>query len=103
MPKKHRKFADDGWAVWIDGEDRGIAVYPPYTLTVKDLPAGDHAFTLELCIPRTNAFGPVHHAKSSSTKAAPKSWRAEGDKWSDEYRLTPQGLTKTPIIKEIKK
>ena len=21
MPKKHRKFADDGWAVWIDGED----------------------------------------------------------------------------------
>ena len=89
--------------VWIDGEDRGIAVYPPYTLTVKDLPAGDHAFTLELCIPRTNAFGPVHHAKSSSTKAAPKSWRAEGDKWSDEYRLTPQGLTKAPIIKEIKK
>ena len=21
MPKKQRKFADDGWAVWIDGED----------------------------------------------------------------------------------
>ena len=21
MPKKHRKFADDGWAVWIEGED----------------------------------------------------------------------------------
>ena len=21
MPQKHRKFADDGWAVWIDGED----------------------------------------------------------------------------------
>ena len=21
MSKKHRKFADDGWAVWIDGED----------------------------------------------------------------------------------
>ena len=21
MPKKERKFADDGWAVWIDGED----------------------------------------------------------------------------------
>ena len=21
MQKKHRKFADDGWAVWIDGED----------------------------------------------------------------------------------
>ena len=21
MPKKYKKFADDGWAVWIDGED----------------------------------------------------------------------------------
>ena len=21
MPQKKRKFADDGWAVWIDGED----------------------------------------------------------------------------------
>ncbi len=21
MPQKHRKFADDGWAVWIDGDD----------------------------------------------------------------------------------
>ena len=21
MSKKHRKFADDGWAVWIDGDD----------------------------------------------------------------------------------
>ena len=21
MPKKHKKFADDGWAVWVDGDD----------------------------------------------------------------------------------
>jgi hypothetical protein len=21
MPQKHKKFADDGWAIWIDGED----------------------------------------------------------------------------------
>ena len=21
MPKKHRKFADDDWAIWVDGED----------------------------------------------------------------------------------
>ena len=21
MPKKHRKFVDDGWAVWVDGDD----------------------------------------------------------------------------------
>ena len=21
MPKKHKKFADDGWAIWVDGDD----------------------------------------------------------------------------------
>ena len=21
MPKKQRKFADDGWAIWVDGDD----------------------------------------------------------------------------------
>ncbi|MBR4941591.1 MAG: hypothetical protein IKZ19_06280, partial [Clostridia bacterium] len=21
MPKKRRKFADDGWAIWVDGDD----------------------------------------------------------------------------------
>ena len=21
MPKKHRRFADDGWAIWVDGDD----------------------------------------------------------------------------------
>ena len=29
MPKKQRKFADDGWAVWIDGEDTS-------TIHIKD-------------------------------------------------------------------
>lgn len=26
MSKKQRKFADDGWAIWVDGEDTS-AVY----------------------------------------------------------------------------
>ena len=21
MAKKHKKFADDGWAIWVDGDD----------------------------------------------------------------------------------
>ena len=21
MPKKQKKFADDGWAIWVDGDD----------------------------------------------------------------------------------
>ena len=88
--------------VFVDGIERGIAVYPPYTLKIPAIDAGEHTLTLELCIPRTNAFGPVHHFKGSGAKAAPKSWRTEDERWSEEYRLTVQGLTKAPVIKEIK-
>ena len=34
MPKKHRKFADDGWAVWIDGDDTST-VYINHWLNPK--------------------------------------------------------------------
>lgn len=94
-------FAATFARVYIDGKDCGLAAYPPYTLRVADVPAGKHAFTVELCIPRTNAFGPIHHIKGTSAKAAPKSWRTEDERWSDDYRLTVQGLTQAPVIHEI--
>ena len=34
MPKKHRKFADDGWAIWIDGDDTST-VYINHWLNPK--------------------------------------------------------------------
>ena len=34
MPKKERKFVDDGWAVWIDGEDTST-VYINHWLNPK--------------------------------------------------------------------
>lgn len=89
--------------VLIDGKEYGVAAYPPFSVSIPDLAAGEHAITLELCIPRVNAFGPVHHIKGSGAKAAPKSWRTEDDRWSDDYRLTVQGLTAAPIVEEITK
>ena len=35
MPKKHRKYADDGWAVWVDGDDTST-VYINDWLNPKD-------------------------------------------------------------------
>ena len=33
MPKKQRKFADDGWAVWVDGDDIStVYINGAYTL-----------------------------------------------------------------------
>ena len=87
--------------VLIDGEAQGIAAYPPHTLTLDGIPAGKHSLTVEVCIPRANAFGPVHNAKGSGMAAGPAAWRSEGEKWSDDYRLTVQGLTSAPILEEL--
>ncbi len=87
--------------ILIDGHDCGIAAYPPYTVEIPAIEAGEHMLGFVLCIPRTNAFGPVHNSNSSSAKAAPVSWRTAGENWSDDYRLTAEGLTELPIVEEI--
>ena len=87
----------------IDGKEEGITAYPPYVIEIPAMDAGEHTLALELCIPRTNAFGPIHHIKGTSAKAAPKSWRTVDEKWSDNYRLTAQGLITTPVFEEIVK
>lgn len=79
--------------VLADGTERAWIAYPPYRAEFA-LPAGKHTFALSLCVPRTNAFGPVHNYRSSAAMAAPNHWRTDGEKWSDDYLLTPQGIWK---------
>ena len=98
LPKFRAAFT----RILIDGHDCGISAFPPFVLDIPDVKAGEHTFALELCIPRTNAFGPVHNSNSSSAKASPASWRTVGDKWSDDYRLTPEGLMEAPVVEELK-
>ena len=88
--------------ILIDGKDAGMTAYPPYHTEIDGVPAGKHTLTVEICIPRANAFGPVHHFKGSGMHAGPAAWRTEGDKWSDDYLLTVQGLLKAPVVKEWK-
>ncbi|NLK39022.1 MAG: hypothetical protein GX303_02070 [Clostridiales bacterium] len=84
----------------IDGKEVGVIALPPYKLELGDLSAGEHELDITLYVPRTNAFGPVHNADEKYSWWGPNSWRTQGDYWTYEYRLMPQGILSTPIITE---
>ncbi len=82
--------------------EEGYAAYPPYRAPLGVCRKGDRQVQFSLCIPRANAFGPVHHTNGSSVQAAPKEWRTEGALWSEEYRLSPMGLLQAPVLEKKK-
>ena len=65
MPKKQKKFADDGWAVWIDGDDVS-------TIYINDWlnPKGKSYVDLAVRSPcnkvkNMGTFGVVNHSRDS--------------------------------------
>lgn len=87
-------------AVSTDGQDAGVIALPPYQLELGTLSCGEHELDITLYVPRTNAFGPVHNADAKYSWWGPNSWRTEGDSWTYEYRLMPQGILSTPVVTE---
>ena len=86
-------------SVYVDGEEKGDIVYPPYKLTVTGLAPGKHTLALKLYIHRFNTFGPLHLAKENESWHGPGAWRSENAAWSDEYLLRRTGILKHPDIK----
>ena len=84
--------------VLVDGKDMGIASYPPHRVTLKGLTAGKHTLIMELCLPRTNSFGPVHFTEGAGSYLSPNTYRTVGEKWTDVYALAEQGLLKAPVL-----
>ena len=78
--------------VAIDGVDLGIVAFPPYRISLSEIPPGVHNMDITLYVPRTNGFGPVHNTKTAGCYLTPGSWRTQGDEWSYDYRLTRQGI-----------
>ena len=85
---------------YADGKEMGIAAYPPHRIAIKGLEAGAHSLTLELCLPRTNSFGPVHFASGADSYLSPNTYRTTGESWSDAYTLAKQGLLEAPVVEE---
>lgn len=87
--------------VYLDGNDIGIVAYPPYRILLGELAEGTHELTLELCLPRTNSFGPVHFTEGAGSYLSPNTYRTTGEKWTDAYALAKQGLLKAPVIEKL--
>ena len=90
-------------SVEVDGEKAGHIAYPPYAISLGELPAGKHTITFSLYLSRHNAFGAVHCADEKCQWKGPGWWRTDGDSWTDSYRLLPEGLLTAPRILEDRK
>lgn len=84
--------------VAVDGGEPHIVAFAPYETELEHLPAGEHTVTVTAAINRTNTFGPVHLADETYAYPGPITWRTEGDAWSYEYHLKPEGLFKEPEL-----
>lgn len=85
-------------SVSLDGKEQGNLVFSPYTLRIKDVPAGSHQVDITLYGTRFNCFGELHfHHNSSFRWYGPTSYRSSGDEWYYEYETKPMGLLRTPV------
>ncbi len=85
-------------SVEVDGEKKGNIIYPPYTLTVKDVADGEHTVGIKLYGHRYNTFGPVHIVNEKESWHGPDAWRTEDIDWSYDYVLRKIGVLKAPVI-----
>ncbi len=84
--------------VELDGKDVGVIAYSPYTIQLRDIPAGKHSIAFTLFGNRYNSFAALHNADLKEKWAGPNLWRTTGDKWCYEYRLKETGILSSPVI-----
>jgi hypothetical protein len=83
--------------VRIDGEYSGVIAYAPYTLTVKNVEAGEHTVYVTVYLSRVNCFGALHDATNREWKG-PNMYFTSGAEWTYEYNLKNTGLLRSPKI-----
>ncbi len=82
--------------VYLDGQEKGNIVCPPYKLTIADVAEGAHQLSVRLYGNRHNTFGSLH-SSVQDLYCGPQHWYKEGSDRSEEYCLKDFG-----IMKEIK-
>ncbi|MDR1655516.1 MAG: hypothetical protein LBR96_05905, partial [Treponema sp.] len=88
--------------VEVDGEDRGIIAYSPYRLRAAGLKGAARRVDIRYFGSRINTFGQLHaNIRDPGFWWGPNSWRLTGPAWTYEYRFWPQGVLKSPEIREI--
>lgn len=86
----------------LDSQEIGKIVFSPYSVSVKDVKAGQHTLTLKLFGTRHNSFGALHNANTKENWFGPNAWRTKGDAWCYEYRTKPMGILSSPKIEIYK-
>ncbi len=77
-----------GACVHAEGEEEAVIAFPPYCAQVR---AGQE-LRLTLYLTRRNTFGPNHYVPQPLGAYGPEAWVSEGENWSDEPVLVPQGF-----------
>lgn len=86
--------------VLVDGEEAGIAAWPPNEVDITEQMRGRRQITLELEIlgHRRNSHGPLHLTDPAPRWLGAPQFVTTGDLWSDEYQLVSCGLTAPPEL-----
>ena len=86
--------------VSIDNAEKMPIIYPPYTVELGKVEAGEHRIDLNFYGHRYNSFGPLHLADREEHYVGPNVWRTTGDKWCYEYMVKETGIIVAPEIWE---
>ena len=82
--------------VFLDGEEKGIIAYAPYSITLKDVAKGEHTIGLMLFGHCENTFGRVLHNTECKPWYGMADWHPSPEHFSDNYGNVPIGILKKP-------
>ena len=85
-------------SVSVDGSEATPVIYPPYTVDLGEVSAGQHTVDITLYGHRRNSFGPVHLTDLEDRWIGPRAWRSVGEKWCYDYKICEEGILSTPTI-----
>lgn len=89
--------------VIVDGDEKNsqLIAFAPYRAKFRRLAAGTHRIDIRTYISRTNGFTTLHNADGKLAYQSPATWRSSGDVWTYEWRVLPEGLLSSPILREV--
>jgi len=91
------RLAGAGVRVRVNGEEAGLALWPPYEVDVTPWCRGrEGELMIEVLGHRRNSHGPLHVRPRWPFWTGPGTFLAGGADWSERYSLVPCGLIQAP-------
>ncbi|MBQ7652735.1 MAG: hypothetical protein IJS15_17390, partial [Victivallales bacterium] len=81
----------------LDGQVVGDIAFAPFIATLGELNEGEHRLDLKLFCTRINGCGAVH-LTNRLRYSGPASYRTNGNHFSYDYTIIPQGIMRSPMI-----